>query len=259
MFGTTRGMLIPAGKVLLAVTVALAFGTPLAANADDGMVDVRTLPRLEGAVEDTARTEPHSLRYGVPTVVAITSAATRKLLAANGWAQYLRPMDEASRLPAVQKGPAGTGRVVHPGPRQAGPVGGVLHRDQIDRECAVSRRCDRYPVRRSPALSQLFHGRAGRGQSGFLPQGACRLRLVAPVGSGRRGGLAERAFRRQDRQRRPRLFQLRQSRRRLSATADHAVAAPPRRWQDQRRDPGRAVRAAAEPRTRQGIGRPAGA
>ena len=60
MFGTTRGMLVPAGKVLLAFTVALAFGAPLAARADDGMVDVRTLPRLEGAVEDTARTEAHS-------------------------------------------------------------------------------------------------------------------------------------------------------------------------------------------------------
>ena len=128
MFGTTRGMLVPAGKMLLAFTVALAFGAPLAARADDGMVDVRTLPRLEGAVEDTARTEPHSLSYGVPTPVAITSAATRKLLAANGWVPYLRPMDEASGSLLFKKGAAGAGRVVHPGPRQARPVGGVLHR-----------------------------------------------------------------------------------------------------------------------------------
>ena len=189
MFGTTRGMLVPARKVLLAFTFALALGAPLAASADDGMVDVRTLPRLEGAVEDTARTEPHSLRYGVPTPVAITSAATRKLLAANGWMQYLRPMDEASGSAAVQEGPAGAGRVVHPGPRQARPVGGVLHRHQTERECAVSRRCDRHPVRRSPALSELLHGRAGRGESRFLPQGARRIRLVAPVGGGRRGAI----------------------------------------------------------------------
>ena len=107
MFGTTRGMLVPAGKMLLAVTIALAFGAPLAARADDGMVDVRTLPRLEGAVEDTARTEAHSLRYGAPTPVAITSAATRKLLAANGWMPYLRPTDEASGSLLFKKGAQG--------------------------------------------------------------------------------------------------------------------------------------------------------
>jgi hypothetical protein len=107
MFGTTRGMLVPAGKTLLAFTFALALGTPLAARADDGMVDVRTLPRLEGAVEEAARTEPHSLRYGVPTAVAITSAATRKLLAGSGWMQYLRPMDEASSSLLFKKGQQG--------------------------------------------------------------------------------------------------------------------------------------------------------
>ncbi len=107
MLGTTRGMLVPAGRVLLAFTVALAFSAPLAARADDGMVDVRTLPRLEGAVEDTARTEAHSLRYGIPTPVAITSAATRKLLAANGWMPYLRPMDEASGSLLFKNGPQG--------------------------------------------------------------------------------------------------------------------------------------------------------
>jgi hypothetical protein len=107
MFGTTRGTLVPAGKALLAFTVALALGAPLAARADDGLVDVRTLPRLEGAVEDTARTEPHQLSYGVPTVVPLTSAATRKLLAANGWVQYFRPMDESSTALLFKKGQQG--------------------------------------------------------------------------------------------------------------------------------------------------------
>jgi hypothetical protein len=93
--------------MLLAFTFALTLAAPLGARADDGMVDVRTLPRLEGAVEDPAHTEPHSLRYGVPTVVAITSAATRKLLAANGWMQYLRPMDESSTTLLFKKGEQG--------------------------------------------------------------------------------------------------------------------------------------------------------
>ncbi len=107
MFGTTRGTLVPAGKALLAFTVALALGAPLAARADDGLVDVRTLPRLEGAVDDAAHTEPHSLSYGVPTVVALTSAATRRLLAANGWVEYFRPMDESSTSLLFKKGQQG--------------------------------------------------------------------------------------------------------------------------------------------------------
>ncbi len=56
----------------------MAVGAPLAAKADNGIVDVRALPRLEGAVEDTARTQSYSLSYGVPTVVAVTTAADQK-------------------------------------------------------------------------------------------------------------------------------------------------------------------------------------
>ena len=84
-----RGV-IPAGKRLLPLIFLLVVGAPLAAKADNGIVDVRTLPRLEGAVEDSSRTQSYSMSYGVPTVVAVTSAATRKLLAADGWVQFLR-------------------------------------------------------------------------------------------------------------------------------------------------------------------------
>jgi catechol 2,3-dioxygenase-like lactoylglutathione lyase family enzyme len=107
MFGMTRGMPVAAGKALLAFTVMMALGAPPAARADDGLVDVRTLPRPEGAVEDTARTEAHRLRYGIPTPVALTSEATRKLLAANGWMQYFRPMDESSSSLLFKNGPQG--------------------------------------------------------------------------------------------------------------------------------------------------------
>jgi hypothetical protein len=103
MIGTTRGMLIPAGKRLLAFAFVLLAGAPMAARADDGMVDVRTLPRLEGAVEDTVRTESYRLKYGVPTAVAVTTAATRNLLAANGWMEYVHPSDQASRPMSFKK------------------------------------------------------------------------------------------------------------------------------------------------------------
>jgi len=107
MFATMRGILIPARKPLAAVILALLAAVPIAARADDGMVDVRTLPRLEGAIEDAAHTEPHRLSYGVPTVVAITSQATRKLLAANGWVQYVRPMEEPGGSLLFKKGQQG--------------------------------------------------------------------------------------------------------------------------------------------------------
>jgi hypothetical protein len=92
MLGIARGTRVPARNRLFAFVVAAIAAAPIAARADDGLVDVRTLPRLEGAVENTARTEPHSLSYGVPTPVTVTTPAIEKLLAADGWLQY-----EASR------------------------------------------------------------------------------------------------------------------------------------------------------------------
>ena len=101
-----RGI-IPAGKRLLPLILLIAAGVPLAARADSGIVDVRALPRLEGAVEDTSRTQSYSMSYGVPTVVAVTSAATKKLLAADGWVQFLRPLDEKSSLLTFKKAQQG--------------------------------------------------------------------------------------------------------------------------------------------------------
>ena len=101
-----RGV-IPAGKRLLPLIFLMAVGTPLVAKADNGIVDVRALPRLEGAVEDSSRTQSYSMSYGVPTVVAVTSAATKKLLAADGWVQFLRPLDEKSSLLTFKKAQQG--------------------------------------------------------------------------------------------------------------------------------------------------------
>ncbi len=106
MSGTTRGTNVPARKFLLACLLASMVGVPVA-RADDGMVDVRTLPRLEGAVEDTPRTRPDSMSYGVPTVVAITSVATRQLLAADGWVPYVRPLDEKNASLTFKKAQQG--------------------------------------------------------------------------------------------------------------------------------------------------------
>jgi hypothetical protein len=90
-----RGI-VAAGKRLLPAILLLAASTSFSARADNAIVDIRTLPRLEGAVEDASRTQSYSLSYGVPTPVPLTSAAIKKLLAADGWVQFLRPLDEKS-------------------------------------------------------------------------------------------------------------------------------------------------------------------
>ena len=63
MLATTRGI-IPAKNTCCLLLLLIAASAPLAARADDGIVDVRALPRLEGAVEDTSRTEslPREIR-----------------------------------------------------------------------------------------------------------------------------------------------------------------------------------------------------
>jgi hypothetical protein len=105
MSGTTHGIHVPVRKFLLACALVSMVGVPVA-RADDGMVDVRTLPRLEGAVEDASRTRIDSLNYGVPTVVTITTAATRKLLASNGWQEFVYP-DPSGHPMSFKKGEQG--------------------------------------------------------------------------------------------------------------------------------------------------------
>ena len=109
MFGTSRGTQVPARLALLAFIFALSAAAPMDARADDGLVDVRTLPRLEGAVLDPSKDERYpemNLSFRVPTVVAITTAATRKLLAANGWQEFVYP-DPTSRPISFKRGQQG--------------------------------------------------------------------------------------------------------------------------------------------------------
>ena len=109
MFGTSRGTLISARQALLAFILVLSAAAPMDARADDGLVDVRTLPQLEGATpnqSDRERYPETSLSYRVPAVVAITTAATRKLLAANGWQEFVYP-DPSGHPMSFKKGQQG--------------------------------------------------------------------------------------------------------------------------------------------------------
>ena len=102
-----RGTKVPARWRLLACGLLLIAGCPIAAEADEGIVDVHALPQLEGAVEDASRPDPDRVQYRVPTVQAVTSAATRKLLSDAGWVPYVLPLEEASTTLNFKKGRQG--------------------------------------------------------------------------------------------------------------------------------------------------------
>jgi hypothetical protein len=107
MFETTRGTPVPPRRRRLALIFAVIAAGPTVALADDGLVDVRTMPRLEGAVERTDRTTPHSVSYAVPTPVTVTSPAIEKLMAANGWMEYQRPLEPSGGSLLFKKGAYG--------------------------------------------------------------------------------------------------------------------------------------------------------
>ncbi|MBR1223723.1 MULTISPECIES: hypothetical protein [unclassified Bradyrhizobium] len=128
MFGTTRGMLVPARKHLFAVTLAVIACAPVAASANSDMVDVSTLPRLEGAVEQTALAKTHQSKtyqvtYDVPTGFAATTAAVRQLLAADGWVRYAGPLENDKFSSKFKKGRQGLFVSVPPGkPNQSSVI-----------------------------------------------------------------------------------------------------------------------------------------
>ncbi|WP_441232807.1 hypothetical protein [Bradyrhizobium sp. 930_D9_N1_4] len=105
MFLIPRGTQVPTR--LLACGLALMASCAIAAAADGGVVDVHALPKLEGAVEDTSRPESWRLEYRMPTPEAVTLPAVKKLLSADGWVPYLRPLEEKNTTLNFKKGRQG--------------------------------------------------------------------------------------------------------------------------------------------------------
>ena len=72
------------------------------------LIDVSRLPRLEGAKFDPARVSPTRVSYTVLGSFANTVAATKKLLADDGWQEYASPSEKPSRFSTqFKKGPQG--------------------------------------------------------------------------------------------------------------------------------------------------------
>ncbi len=76
-------------------------------NTGAALVDVSRLPRLDGAKEDTSRSSSDSLVYSIAGSLANTIAATKQMLAADGWKQYVAPLEAHNTLLAFKKGPQG--------------------------------------------------------------------------------------------------------------------------------------------------------
>ena len=102
-----NGTQVPARFRLLACGLLLMASSARAASFDAGYIDVHTLPMLQGAIEDNSRPDPYRVQYGVPTVVAVTTAAVKKMLIAEGWVPYVRPLDETNTNLAFKKGRQG--------------------------------------------------------------------------------------------------------------------------------------------------------
>jgi hypothetical protein len=102
-----RGTQLPARGLLLGCALLLMASTAHAAQFDAGYIDPHTVPMLPGAIEDTSRPDSSRLQYGVPTVVAVTSAALKKMLSADGWVPYVRPLEETNTGLVFKKGRQG--------------------------------------------------------------------------------------------------------------------------------------------------------
>ncbi|MGY4300817.1 hypothetical protein ACVWXN_008912 [Bradyrhizobium sp. i1.4.4] len=58
-------------------------------------------------MEDTSRPDPYRVEYRMPTPEAVTSPAVKKLLSADGWVLYVRPLEEKSTNLNFKKGRQG--------------------------------------------------------------------------------------------------------------------------------------------------------
>ena len=75
-------------------------------NTGAELVDVHKVPRLEGAKDDPARSSSDRAVYSVARPLAETTAALKQMLAADGWKQYVAPLEEVhTTLLSFKKGP----------------------------------------------------------------------------------------------------------------------------------------------------------
>ncbi len=92
-------------KLLALVCLAAMLGGPSVLHAQ-GQVDASTLPRLQGATA-AAGSSTGSFNYSAPGTMSEVASATRRLLADDGWKQFVAPLEEQSTSLLFKKGPQG--------------------------------------------------------------------------------------------------------------------------------------------------------
>jgi hypothetical protein len=103
---TRRRADLPMRRSLLAFVSLTLIATAIAARADNGIVDVGQLPRLPAA-QDDPHSRPDRIVYIVPGVVRTTIASVQKLMADNGWVQYVQPLSDYKANLLFKKGAQG--------------------------------------------------------------------------------------------------------------------------------------------------------
>ena len=100
---TRRRAHLPLRRYLLAAVSFTLIATATAARADNGLADVTQLPRL-AAAHDDPDSRPDRVIYIVPGVVRTTISSVQKLMADNGWVQYVQPLSDYKANLLFKKG-----------------------------------------------------------------------------------------------------------------------------------------------------------
>src|SRR5450755_3083427 len=148
---------------------------------DDGTFNTSRLPRVSGAKEVFA--SPATTIFTSPDSVAQTADTVDKALAAGGWQKYVAPNtayanDPTTRIMSLKKGTQALS-VYITGAEQRHQR--AIRRVGAQNRSAVYRRRQQYRVLAGAGAVDAGHRRADRQDTGHLPQGARRARLVAVV------------------------------------------------------------------------------
>ena len=259
MLGNARGI-FPAGKRLLPLILLMAASVPRSPPAPTTAWSMSAPCRASKArwkrLPAPSRT---ACAIGVPTVVAITTDATRKLLAANGWVPYLRPLDEKSAALIFKKAQQGL---------YVSFTQGLGRPDQSVVYYSSERINANVPF--PPAATDIVFDE-NRPYLGCIAPAALEVTLdffrkeLAAIGwqpltAADAAGHWPNATLNETIENGVRAYYTHDDGEEfLPAEADHADAAAPARWHDRRRYPGRAICAAANAGSRFRDGRPAAA
>ena len=177
----TRGTLVPARRSLRlgARTNGCRSGR---CHRQRWMVDVARCPRSKARSKRPRVQGPTFELWGTRSDRP-RDPAIEKLLAANGWMLYTRPLEAADSSLMFKKGRKACmspSRKVSASPDQSGVY---YDANRINANVPFPADATNIDVRRQAALSQLHHAATVECDPRILPQGTCRIGLDAAIGA----------------------------------------------------------------------------